>query len=227
MQIGIFGTGIVGQTLAAALASQGHGVMIGTRDPAATLGREAGNALAPSPFREWLGANPTVRLGTFAEAARFGEALINATSGGGALPALEAAGADALGDRIMLDVANPLDFSHGMPPTLTVCNDDSLGEQLQRAFPRLRVVKTLNTTNVQVMVNPAAVAGGDHTMFVCGNDAQAKAAVTQWLGEWFGWHDVVDLGDITTARGTEMLLPVWLRLWGALGTPMFNFKIAR
>jgi predicted dinucleotide-binding enzyme len=227
MQIGIFGTGVVGQTLAAALVARSHEVMIGTRDPAATLARDKGTAFDPTPFRDWLASNPGVQLGTFAEAARFGEALINATSGGGALPALEAAGADALGEKILLDVANPLDFSHGMPPTLTVCNTDSLGEQLQRAFPRLRVVKTLNTVNTRVMIDPQAVAGGDHTLFVCGNDADAKASVTRWLGEWFGWREVIDLGDITGARGTEMLLPVWLRLMGTLGTPMFNFKIAR
>lgn len=227
MQIGIFGTGIVGQTLAAALAAKGHAVMIGTRDPAATMGREGGNAFNPTPFREWLIANATVRLGTFGNAAEFGEALINATSGGAGLGALEAAGADALGDKVLLDVANPLDFSRGMPPTLSVCNTDSLGEQLQRAFPRLRVVKTLNTTNALVMVDPQAVAGGDHAMFVAGNDAEARASVARWLGEWFGWRDVIDLGDITGARGMEMLLPVWLRLWGAVGTPMFNFKIAR
>ncbi|HEY0997707.1 MAG TPA: hypothetical protein VGD77_17080, partial [Gemmatimonadaceae bacterium] len=179
------------------------------------------------PFSEWQQANPAVKLGTFAEAARFGEAVINATSGSGALPALQAAGAEALGEKILLDVANPLDFSQGFPPSLTVCNTDSLGEQVQRAFPRLRVVKTLNTTNTYVMVNPAGVGGGEHTMFVCGNDAGAKAQVTRWLGEWFGWRDVIDLGDITTARGTEMLLPIWVRLMGALGTPMFNFRIVR
>jgi predicted dinucleotide-binding enzyme len=227
MQIGIFGTGVVGQTIASALAAKGHAVMIGTRDPQATLARDTGNAFDKTPFRDWQAAHSDVRLGTFAEAARFGEVLVNATSGGGALPALQAAGADALGDRILLDIANPLDFSRGMPPSLSVCNTDSLGEQIQRAFPRLRVVKTLNTTNAFVMVNPAAVAGGDHSMFVCGDDAEAKARVKGWLGEWFGWRDVIDLGDITTARGTEMLLPIWIRLWGALGTPMFNFKIAR
>lgn len=227
MQIGIFGTGIVGQTIAAALAAKGHSVMIGTRDPAATQSRDSGNAFNKTPFRDWQKANPTVKLGTFADAARFGETIINATSGEGALPALQAAGADALGTKVVLDIANPLDFSRGMPPTLSVCNTDSLGEQLQRAFPNVRIVKTLNTTNAMVMVNPAAVAGGDHSMFVCGNDADAKASVKKWLGEWFGWRDVIDLGDITTARGTEMLLPIWLRLWGALGNPMFNFKIAR
>ena len=227
MQIGILGTGVVGQTIAAALVAKGHAVMIGTRDPQATLARDTGNAFDKTPFRDWQAAHSAVRLGTFAEAARFGEVLVNATSGDGALPALQAAGADALGDRILLDIANPLDFSRGMPPSLTVCNTDSLGEQIQRAFPRLRVVKTLNTTNAFVMVNPAAVAGGDHSMFVCGDDADAKAKVTAWLTEWFGWRDVIDLGDITTARGTEMLLPIWVRLWGALGTPMFNFKIVR
>jgi len=227
MQIGILGTGIVGQTLASALAAKGHAVMIGTRDPQATLARDTGNAFNKTPFRDWQQANPAVKLGTFAEAARFGEALINVTSGDGALPALHAAGADALGEKVLLDVANPLDFSKGFPPSLTVCNTDSLGEQIQRAFPRLKVVKTLNTTNAYVMVNPAQVGGGDHTMFVCGNDAEAKASATRWLGEWFGWRDVIDLGDITTARGTEMLLPIWVRLMGALGTPMFNFKIVR
>lgn len=227
MKIGILGTGVVGQTLATALAGKGHSVMIGTRDPAGTLAREKGTPMTPVPFKAWLSANATVRLGTFAETARFGEALINATSGGGALPALQAAGADALGDRIMLDVSNPLDFSRGFPPTLSVCNDDSLSEQLQRAFPRLRVVKTLNTVTAAVMVNPAAVNGGDHTLFVSGNDAEAKATVTRWLGEWFGWKGVVDLGDITSARGAEMVLPLWLRLMGVMGSPMFQFKIVR
>ena len=227
MQIGIFGTGIVGQTLASALTGRGHAVMIGTRDPRATLERDSGNAFNKTPFRDWQQANPAVKLGSFAEAARFGEVLINATSGSGALPALQAAGADALGDKILLDVANPLDFSKGFPPSLTVCNTDSLGEQIQRAFPRLRVVKTLNTTNTVVMVNPAGVGGGDHTIFVCGNDTGAKASVKRWLAEWFGWRDVIDLGDITNARGAEMLLPIWVRLMSALGTPMFNFKVVR
>lgn len=227
MQIGIFGTGIVGRNLASALVARGHAVMIGTRDPGATRARDTANAFDKTTFREWQAANPAVKLGTFAEAARFGEVLVNATSGSGALPAVEAAGADALGEKILLDVANPLDFSKGFPPSLTVCNTDSLGEQIQRAFPRLRVVKALNTTNTMVMVNPAGVGGGDHTMFVCGNDAEARANVTRWLGEWFGWRDVIDLGDITNARGTEMLLPIWVRLMGALGTPKFNFKIVR
>jgi predicted dinucleotide-binding enzyme len=227
MKIGIFGTGIVGQTLASGLAAKGHDVMIGTRDPQATMQRESASGATRTSFRDWHRDHPTVKLGTFAEAARFGEAIINATSGDGALPALEGAGADALGDKILLDLSNPLDFSKGFPPTLTVCNTDSLAEVLQRAFPRVRLVKTLNSTTAAVMVNPAAVGGGDHTMFVAGNDAEAKEKVKGWLGEWFGWRDVIDLGDVTNARGAEMLLPIWTRLYGALGSPMFNFKIVR
>jgi 8-hydroxy-5-deazaflavin:NADPH oxidoreductase len=227
MKIGIFGTGIVGQTLAGALAAKGHDVMIGTRDPEATMQREGASGATRTPFRDWHEAHRSVKLGTFTDTARFGETIINATSGGGAMPALEGAGAEALGDKILLDLSNPLDFSKGFPPTLTVCNTDSLAEQLQRAFPRVRLVKTLNTTTAALMVNPAAVGGGDHTMFVAGNDADAKATVKGWLGEWFGWRDVIDIGDVTNARGLEMLLPLWTRLYGALGSPMFNFKIAR
>jgi predicted dinucleotide-binding enzyme len=224
MKIGILGTGIVGQTLAGALAEKRHDVMIGTRDPQETMQRSSARGPA---FRDWHASHQTVKLGTFAEAARFGDALINATSGSGALPALEGAGADALGDKILLDLSNPLDFSKGFPPTLTVCNTDSLAEVLQRAFPRARLVKTLNSTTAALMVNPGAVGGGDHTMFVAGNDAEAKSKVKGWLGEWFGWRDVIDLGDVTNARGIEMLLPIWTRLYGTLGTPMFNFKIVR
>lgn len=227
MQIGILGTGVVGQTLAAALAGKGHAVTIGTRDPAGTIARDKGTQFNPMPFKDWQKSNPKVKLATFADAARVGEVVMNATSGSGAMPALQAAGADALGDRIMLDISNPLDFSRGFPPTLSICNDDSLGEQIQRAFPRLRVVKTLNTVTAAVMVNPAVVNGGDHTLFISGNDAEAKARVKRWLGEWFGWRDPIDLGDITTARGTEMLLPLWLRLMGVLGSPMFQLKVVR
>jgi predicted dinucleotide-binding enzyme len=227
MQIGILGTGVVGQTLAAALAGKGHDVTIGTRDPRATLARDSANPPSKITFRDWQQANPKVKLATFSDAARFGEVLINATSGNGAVPALEGAGAEALGDKILLDVSNPLDFSQGFPPTLTVCNPDSLAERLQRAFPPLRIVKTLNTTTAALMVNPAAVGGGDHTMFIAGNDIEAKIEVKRFLGEWFGWRDVIDLGDVSNARGMEMLLPIWVRLYGALGSPMFNFKIVR
>ena len=142
------------------------------------------------------------------------------------LEALNLAGANNLRGKLLIDIANALDFSKGMPPTLSVCNTDSLAEQIQRTFPELRVVKTLNTVNCNVMVNPSLVPG-DHDMFVCGNNPDAKAEVTEILKNWFGWKSVIDLGDITGARGMEMLIPIWIRLWGLLQTPNFNYRIVR
>lgn len=224
MKIGILGSGMVGQTLGARLAEQGDDVVLGTRSPGQLAEKRGmGGSLA-----EWLErVAGRARLATFAEAAAHGEVIINATSGTASLEALRLAGPDNLEGKILIDVSNPLDFSHGMPPSLTVCNTDSLGEQIQRAFPLARVVKTLNTTNAMVMVDPSLVAGGDHDIFVSGDDPEARAQVAELLRQRFGWRSIIDLGDITTARGTEMLLPIWVRLWGALGTPMFNFRIAR
>jgi len=224
MKIGIIGSGVVGQTLGAKLVERGEDVVLGTRSPGSMDDKRGfGQSLD-----DWLKtAGSKARVGTFADAAAHGEVVINATSGTVSLEALRLAGEQNLRGKILIDVSNPLDFSKGMPPTLTVCNTDSTGEQIQRAFPEAKVVKTLNTTNVNVMVDPGHVAGGDHDLFVSGNDAAAKARVTELLRQWFGWRTVIDLGDITTARGVEMLLPVWLRLMGALGTPLFNFKIAR
>jgi predicted dinucleotide-binding enzyme len=205
---------MVGQALGSKLTERGHEVVIGTRDP--------------GKLAEWLAqVGPRARAGSFAEAAAHGEIVVNATAGSASLAALALAGAENLAGKILIDIANPLDFSRGMPPSLSVCNTDSLGEQIQRAFPSARVVKTLNTVNCQVMVDPKRVGNGEHDLYVCGNDATAKARVIELLREWFGWQHLIDLGDITAARGTEMLLPIWLRLWGALGTPTFNFKIVR
>ncbi|MCZ4602780.1 NAD(P)-binding domain-containing protein [Streptomyces sp. Lzd4kr] len=226
MRYAVFGTGTVGRTIAAKLAALGHQAVIGTRDVEATLARTEPDSMGNPPFAQWQTGHPQVRLVAFAEAAGEAEVVINATSGAGSLDALTAAGADNLAGKVLIDVANPLDFSAGMPPTLNPVNTDSLGEQIQRAFPDTKVVKTLNTMNCQVMVDPSRVAG-EHTVFVSGNDAEAKNRVTDLLIS-FGWSEsgVLDLGDITTARGTEMLLPVWLRLWGALGHADFNFHIA-
>jgi len=224
VRIGILGSGVVGQTIGAKLAARGEDVVLGTRSPT-QLGEKRGRA---ATLEDWLDkVDHKARVGTFEDAARHGEVVINATSGDGSLQALELAGKANLANKILIDVANPLDFSRGMPPSLLVCNTDSLAEQIQRAFPEAKVVKTLNTTTAFVMVDPGQVGGGDHDLFVSGNDAAAKARVIELLGHWFGWRTVIDLGDITTARGTEMLLPIWVRLWGALGTPMFNFKIVR
>lgn len=224
MKIGIIGSGVVGQTLGAKLAERGHDVMLGTRNPKATSEKKGyGTSL-----EEWLRATGNkAQLGTFAEAAAHGEVVINASKGDAAIPALELAGRNNLSGKILIDVTNPLDFSKGMPPTFTVCNTDSLGEQVQRTFPDAKVVKTLNTVNCNVMVDPARVANGDHHLFVSGNDAAAKQQVIGWLKEWFGWKEVIDLGDITSARGVEMVLALWIRLMGALGTPLFNFRIVR
>ncbi len=227
MNIGILGTGMVAKTLAGKLSSLGHSVKLGTRDVKTTLARSENDKAGGPPLRTWLESNPKVTLGTFAEAATHGEIVVNALLGQFALAGLSLAGEGALAGKILIDVTDPLDFSKGMPPSLSVSNTDSLGEQIQRALPHTRVVKTLNTVNALVMVDPAQLNGGDHTMFVAGNDAAAKAEATRMLQEYFGWKDVIDLGDISMSRGTEMWLPLWVRLWGALKTPMFNLKIVR
>jgi predicted dinucleotide-binding enzyme len=225
-KIGVLGTGTVGQAIAAKLAELGHAVVVGTRDPAGTLARSEPDAYGNPPFKVWREKHPSVELATLAQAAAHGEIVINATSGGASIEALKAAGQQNLAGKVLVDIANPLDFSRGMPPSLSICNTDSLGERIQAAFPEARVVKTLNTLNAVLMVAPRKLADGDHTVFVSGNDSAAKATVAELLKS-FGWKDVVDLGDITTARGTEMILPIWLRVWGALGTPMFSFKVVR
>jgi predicted dinucleotide-binding enzyme len=217
---------MVGRTIAGAFAGLGHDVVIGTRDPQATLARTEPDMMGTPPFAQWHAANTGVGLAPFADAVSGAELVVNATNGGGSLAALSAAGTENLDGKVIMDISNPLDFSQGMPPSLNPVNTDSLGEQIQRSFPEAKVVKTLNTMNASVMVDPARVAGGDHSVFVSGNDADAKATVTDIL-KGFGHRDVIDLGDITSARGAEMLLPIWLRLWGALGTGDFNFKIAR
>jgi hypothetical protein len=214
MRIGLLGTGVVGRTLGSALLRSGHEVRMGSR----SAGNEAAVAWASE-----IGGPATE--GTFADAAGFGELVVNATAGAASLQALEAAGAEQLAGKVLVDVSNPLDMSKGMPPTLTVCNDDSLAEQIQRAYPDVRVVKALNTVTASVMVEPSLVAGS-HTIFVAGDEDAAKAQVRVLLGE-FGWADeaILDLGDITAARGMEMYLPLWLRLWGATGSPILNVEV--
>jgi predicted dinucleotide-binding enzyme len=216
MRIGVLGTGAVGRAIATKLVELGHEVHMGSR----TAHNEAAAA--------WAAENgKRANAGTFADAAEFGELIFNCTSGAGSLDALTAAGPANLAGKILVDVANALDLSHGMPPSLFVCNTDSLGEQIQAAFPDARVVKALNTINADVMVEPPRVPG-EHIVFVCGNDSQAKVEVTRLLGE-FGWPGdrVIDLGDITSARGTEMYLALWLRLYGVVGAPDFNITLAK
>ncbi|MFI7592271.1 NADPH-dependent F420 reductase [Micromonospora sp. NPDC049359] len=217
MRIAVLGTGSVGQTIAARTADLGHQVTIGTRDVAAT---RAG------AYAAWAAEHPEVGLETMAVAAADAELVVNATSGTGSLPALTAAGAANLAGKVLLDIANPLDFSAGFPPVLTVNDTDSLAERIQREFPQAKVVKSLNTLTAELMVRPRQLADGDHSVFVSGDDAEAKRIVTDLLVS-FGHTDVIDLGDLSTARGTEMLMPLWLRLYGRLDTAIFNVKVVR
>jgi predicted dinucleotide-binding enzyme len=215
MKFGVLGSGMVGSTIATKLVSLGHEVKMGSRD--------AANPKA----KAWIDkAGRGASQGTFADAAAFGEIVFNCTNGMGSLDALKSAGAAALRGKILVDVANPLDFSKGMPPTLFVGNNDSLGETIQRTFPEAKVVKALNTVNASVMVEPGRVRG-DHDLFVAGNDAGAKAQVVRLLKEEFGWKNVNDVGDITAARAMEAYLHLWLRLYGALQTADFNVHVAR
>jgi len=216
MKIAVLGTGMVGNAIATKLVDIGHQVMMGSR----TAYSDAG--------QEWLrSVGSKARIGTFADAAAFGEIVIDCTNGANSLAALRQAGAANLRGKILIQVGNPLD-NKGMPPSLTLCNTDSLGEQVQREFPDVRVVKALNTVNCDVMVEPSRVPG-DHDLYICGNDAAAKREITGRLSEWFGWEsgNIIDLGDITSSRGTEMFLALWVRLWGVLGTPHFNIHVIR
>jgi len=217
MRYAVLGTGSAGRTIAGRLAELGHEAMVGTRDPEATRAR--------SEYADWAAAHPGVGLVTYADAAAAADIVVNATNGAAAIDVLTLAGSDRLAGKVLIDVSNPLDFSQGMPPTLLVKDTDSLAEQIQRAFPQTRVVKTLNTMNAEVMVHPD-VLSDPGTVFVSGNDPDAKEAATQLLSE-FGHTDVIDLGDLSTARGAEMLLPIWVRLMGLMGTARFNFKIVR
>jgi predicted dinucleotide-binding enzyme len=211
MKIGMLGTGAVGQTVGAKLVAMGHDVMMGARaaDNEKVLG-----------FAQRTGGT----AGTFADAAAHGEMVINGTRGDTSLGMLSALASELKG-KILLDVSNPLDFSHGYPPHLTVSNTDSLAEQIQRALPETFVVKSLNTVNCAVMIEPSRVPG-HHTVFVSGNDARAKGRVMDFLRS-LGWVSIIDLGDITSARAAEQLLPLWVRLFGVLGTADFNIAVMK
>jgi predicted dinucleotide-binding enzyme len=214
MKIGVLGTGMVGEAIASRLVGLGHEVKMGAR--------QAGNEKAQA-WAETAGTGASE--GSFADAATYGELLFNCTAGMHSVAALESAGAEKLAGKVLVDVANALDFSGGMPPTLGVCNTDSLGEQIQRAFPETRVVKALNTMNAAVMVDPASVPGA-HDVFVCGDDAGAKREVGELL-QSFGWpaDRIRDLGGIRAARGTEMYVALWLALYGASGSGAFNIGV--
>ncbi len=220
MKLAILGTGSVGQAFATRFSGLGHQVMIGTRSVA--------DKTADPKFSEYLSKNPLVALGTFGQAAAFGELLVNASKGATTLQMLKDAGSDNLKGKILVDVSNPLDFSQGMPPGLIpeLSNFNSLGEEIQKQFPGTLVVKTLNTMWNGIMLNPTMIGQGDHINYICGNDDGAKKKTIDLLHQ-LGWKDehLLDLGDIRSARATEATLPIWLRVCGAKKSSAFNFKI--
>jgi predicted dinucleotide-binding enzyme len=215
MKVGILGSGMVGQAIGKKLVELGHEVCMGSRTADSEKGAEFVSA-----------AGEAASQGTFADAADFGEWVVHCASGGAALQVIEAAGPERLAGKVLMEISNPLDFSDGFPPKLSVCSDDSLAEQIQRAAPEAKVVKTLNTINADVMVDAGRVPG-NHVVFVCGEDADAKKQVESLLREGFGWKEVVDLGGLDGARGTEGYLLLWTRLYQALGTGNFNIQINR
>jgi 8-hydroxy-5-deazaflavin:NADPH oxidoreductase len=230
MKISVIGTGTVGQTIASKLLEIGHDVTVGTRNVSDKMATTAKDNYGNPPFSEWYKANNKVKIGTFAEAAAFGEIVINATQGERSISALILAGAENLAGKVLIDIANPLDFSKGMPPSLLpgLNNTNSLGEEIQKRFPETKVVKTLNTMGSGLMVNPNLIGGGDHINYICGNDTEAKNQVKKLLNE-FGWHkeNIMDIGDISGARATESLIHTWLKVMGVFQSSQFNFRIIR
>jgi predicted dinucleotide-binding enzyme len=225
MRIAIIGTGGVARTLAGALATKGHDVVLGSRDPAAALARDDVNQQTGTTLAGWSEANPAVAIVPNTEAARHGETVWNAASGTAPVTALEA-GAGDLDGKIVVDIANPIVRSDA-GVTLDPIGTDSLAERIQRALPNARVVKALNTVTAAVMIDPGSLAGGDHSLPICGNDDDAKREVAGWLSDWFGWRDVYDLGDLTAARAQEAYLLFWLRLMQTNGSSIVSTKIVR
>ena len=214
-KIAVLGTGNVGDTIGSKLIELGHTVVMGSR----TQNNEKAMAFTAKH-------NGRALAGTFEEAAAYGEIIFNCTKGINSIDALKMAGDNNLKDKIIVDIANPLNFSGGMPPSLTFSNTNSLGEEIQKTFPSAKVVKALNTMWCGLMVNPDMLNNGDHTTFICGNDTNAKEKVKEILRS-FGWVDknILDLGDITSSRGTEMYLAMWIRVMGIMNTGNFNIKI--
>jgi 8-hydroxy-5-deazaflavin:NADPH oxidoreductase len=209
MHIAIVGSGDVARALGGAFMRAGHETTLGTRDPEQTRARE-----------EWAGVD--LPLAAYPDLR--GEVFLNATRGDASLAALQAVG-PTLDGKVVIDTSNALDFSHGLPPSLFVCNTDSVAEQLQRALPEVRLVKMFNTMNCHVMADPASL-GQDSTIFLAGNDESARQTAAA-LARDLGWIDVLDLGDLTAARGLEMYIPLWLRIWNAVGVEAFNIKVIR
>lgn len=216
MRIAVLGTGVVGQTLGTRLVETGHEVRMGSR--------RAGNENAVA----WAAATgDAASEGSFRDAATWGQVVVNATGGLVSVEALTAAGTDHLAGKAIVDVSNPLDFSHGFPPVVVQPEGRSVAEAIQAAFPEAHVVKALNTMTADVMVHPRSLPS-PHTVFLAGDHPDAKATATTLL-EGFGWtaSEIVDVGELHAARGLELYLPLWLNLMASLGTPSFNISVVR
>ena len=222
MKIAILGTGTVAQTFASKLSTLGHSLMLGTRLVSDTLNRKS--------FADWHHQNQHVNIGSFEEAAAYGECIINALQGHATLSVLKEISKISLDHKIMIDITNPLDFSHGFPPSLIegLHNTHSLGEAIQQLLPNTFVVKTLNTMWCGLMVNPQLINEGNHINYICGNDINAKESVLKILNA-FGWknENILDLGDITNARGTESTLLLWTRIYATTKSGAFNMAIVK
>jgi 8-hydroxy-5-deazaflavin:NADPH oxidoreductase len=220
MKIGVLGTGVVGETIATALVNKKHLVRMGSR----SMNNEKAEAWVKK-------ANDYASQGDFNDAAAFGEILFLCLNGAHALEAVDMLEAGNINGKIIVDLTNPLDFSKGMPPRILdgLGNSNSLGEEIQKALPGAFVVKTLNTLNCELMVKPKLVNNGDHSLFICGNNANAKNQVKHFLVDEFGWKgdNLIDLGGIEAARSSEAYVPFWVSMMQALGTPMFNVKVVR
>lgn len=227
MKIGILGTGMVGRAFAARFSSLGHDIVLGTRDVKKTLARTESDFKGTVAYAQWADRHPGISLNSFAEACERSELVINATAGSQTLMALEASGSENLIDKVILDLALPLDYSQGRPPYLAFANDDSLGEQIQRTLPRSRVVKALNTMSMTIMLNPKLLPS-KHNVFMSGDDEGAKSVVKSLLGD-LGWEadSIIDLGDIRTARSTEMYANLLFRIAKTMGTYDFNIALVR
>ncbi len=211
-RVGVLGSGEVGRRLAAGFRSRGHDVMIGSRDP------------GKPELREWLsGDGAGIQAGTFAQAAAHGELLVLAVLGNAAEEAIADAGADNFSGKVVIDAMNPLDFSGGFPPKLSVTGEDSLGERVQRALPDANVVKAFNTIGSPYFVNPKFSAG-DPTMLIAGDDERAKRTVGDVLAD-LGWSDTVDIGGIEGSRELEAICIAWVKIGGARGSWDHGFKL--
>ena len=211
-RVGVLGTGEVGRRLAAGFQSRGHDVMIGSRDP------------DKPELKEWLnGEGKGVKAGTFAQAAAHGELLVLAVLGDAAESVITEVGPDEFSGKVVIDTTNPLDFSGGFPPKLSICGEDSLGERVQRALPEARVVKAFNTIGNPYFVNPSFSQGAP-TMLIAGNDEAAKAAGADVLAD-FGWSDVVDIGGIEGSRELEAICIAWVKIGGARGAWDHGFTL--